>query len=113
MGIGQVALGARRFNQISHLPYMYHRSFHLISAKPKQIHVYDTIINPFDNYIWCFTFVCIGLQFALLCIMQHLWSQISGEIRITDYIYEGVDERDKFYELLISLYCFFRFLPVN
>ena len=87
---------------------MYHHSFNLISAKPEQIHVYDTIINPFDNYIWCFTFMCIGLQFVLLCIMQHLWCQLSGEIRDTDFVYEGFNKKVEILSIAQLIMLFFQ-----
>ena len=91
---------------------MYDFPLHLVSAKPEQIHVYDTILNPYDNYIWGFTFLCIGAQFTLLRIMQYLWSQISGDISSIDYIYEGdVTDANHFWSVQVTIFLS-RFFPL-
>ena len=68
---------------------MYAYEIILASQKPKEITSYDTIVIPFDNYIWCFTFCCIIIQFLLLVMMQNLWSYVTGTIKPDDYIFEG------------------------
>ena len=61
----------------------------LATKKPKEITSYDSIIIPFDKYIWLFTFGCICAQFLLLVAMQYLYSHVTGTIIPNDFIYEG------------------------
>ena len=68
---------------------MYNFEEFLASQKPKEITSYDTIIIPFDKYVWSFIFGCIYAQFLLLVIMQLLYSNVTGTRLPKDFIYEG------------------------
>ena len=61
----------------------------MLSGKPREIISYDTVVYPFDMYVWVFTFSMIIAQFGLLIIMQNLWSNLSGKANPWDYIFQG------------------------
>ena len=89
LGIGQIAFKDYRFKMVDYLPPMYTFESRLLSRKPDEITSYDTIIIPFDKYVWSFTFGSIFAQFLLLVIMQHLYSKVTGARITIDFIYEG------------------------
>ena len=90
LGIGQqTAFQENRFKVVDFLPAMYAQENLLASQRPKEIASYDTIVLPFDKYIWFITFSCIFGQFLLLVAMQNLWSYVTGASNPDDYIFEG------------------------
>ena len=68
---------------------MYMFESFLATKKPEAIASYDSIIIPFDKYVWSFTFGCIIVQFLLLVVMQYLYSHVTGTKFRKDFIYEG------------------------
>ena len=90
MGIGQINLADYRYRIVDYLPAMNMFEYVMGSKKPGEIASYDTIIIPFDNYVWSFIFGCICAQFLLLVMMQHLYSNVTGTSNPTDFIYEGL-----------------------
>ena len=96
LGIGQTALTGYRFQLVDFLPPMATNAYLIVSQKPQEITTYDTIINPFDKYVWLFMFFCIFTQFILLVIMQLLYSHVTGTEYVTDYIYEGNLDRSSY-----------------
>ena len=89
LGIGQTAFKDYRFESVDFLPSMYMLETFLATRKPKEIASYDSIIIPFDKYVWSFTFGCILVQFLLLVVMQYLYSHVTGTKHTNDFIYEG------------------------
>ena len=89
LGIGQTSLLNYRFQVVDFLPAMYVYEFRFFSKRPKEITKYDTIVIPFDKYVWCFTFGCIITQFLRLVAMQNLWSYVTGTCNPPDFIFEG------------------------
>ena len=79
-----------RYKFVEFLPAMYLDETILASKKPKEITSYDTIIIPFDKYVWSFTLACIITQFLLLIMMQTLWSSVTGTSRPRDFVFEGL-----------------------
>ena len=75
---------------VDYLHFMHVQPWCVFTAKPRAISSYDTIIYPFDIYTWGFTFGLIATQFALLLMMQNLWSNVIGKSNPQDYIYEGL-----------------------
>ena len=69
---------------------MYQESEILMSALPKQIVTYDSIIYPFDPQVWSFTFACIIAQLLLLQTMQYIYCMVSGTPNNVEYIYAGI-----------------------
>ena len=91
MGIGQISLRFQKVVQVvDSLPPMYSYELVLGSQKPKEISAYDTIVIPFDKYIWFFTFGCIITQFLLLVVMQNVWSHVTGTHNPADFLFEGI-----------------------
>ena len=90
LGIGQMIFKYYRFKLVDFLPPMYTDEIFLASRKPKETTSYDTIIIPYDKYVWYFIFGCICAQFLFLVIMQHLYSNVTGTRNPNDFIYEGI-----------------------
>ena len=59
------------------------------SKKPNEIATYDTIVYPYDSYIWIFIIVTMLAQFLALHILQRTWSFLSRQPNPTHYIFEG------------------------
>ena len=59
------------------------------SKKPHEIATYDTIVYPYDAYIWIFIIVTMLAQFLALHILQRTWSFLSGQPNPRHYIFEG------------------------
>ena len=68
--------------------FMYEYIMH--GKKPGEIASYDTIVYPFDEYVWLFTIISMMTQFLALHCMQTFWSMISGLSNSRDYIFEGL-----------------------
>ena len=66
LGISQWNIDTQRYGLVSYLPYMYHESGVLLSAMPIPIVTYDSIVYPFEQRVWGFTFASIIAQFLLL-----------------------------------------------
>ena len=68
--------------------FMYEYIMH--GKRPGIIASYDTIVYPFDGYVWLFAIISMIAQFLTLCIMQMIWSIISGVTNSRNYIFEGL-----------------------
>ena len=89
IGMGQMFFALYRYKVVDYLHYMYEHPYPMFSQKPREIVSYDTIIYPFDNYVWAFTLCMIAAQFTLLIIIQNAWSIASGKPNPQDYIFQG------------------------
>ena len=89
LGIGQTSLKYSRYKLVDYLPPMSTNEDFLCSKKPEEITTYDTIIIPFDKYVWFFMLGCILMQFLLLVGMQYLYSNATKTSSPKDFIYEG------------------------
>ena len=92
MGIGLVSMNHYRFMLVDFLPPMDTNTWFIATQKPNEIASFDSIVIPFDKYVWLFTFVCICAQFLLLVIMQNVYSHVTGIKNPNDYVYEGNKE---------------------
>ena len=68
---------------------MYMYEYIMRSKRPDQIATYDTIVYPFDTYIWIFIIISMMAQFLALFVIQNVWSFVSGNSNPKDYIFEG------------------------
>ena len=68
---------------------MYQISVILISALPTPIVTYDSIVYPFNQEVWSFTYACIIAQFLLLQAMQYIYCKVSGTPNHIEYLYGG------------------------
>ena len=89
MGIGQLAQVDHRFKLVDYLPPMYRDGLFFGSKKPGELTTYDSIVIPFDKYVWAFMFGSVCAQFLLLVLMQQLYSIVTGTRNSIDFIYEG------------------------
>ena len=92
---------------------MYDHPYFMVSSRPEQIACYDTIVYPFDFYVWVFTFGIIIAQFILLLIAQNLWSFATGKPNPRDYIFQGFNNKNITKGHLFLATSFFRLLPLN
>ena len=69
---------------------MYEQRILLMTKKPDEIAAFDTIVYPFDFYIWGFTFSCILVKFILLLVIQNVWHKVTETSNPIDYVYEGL-----------------------
>ena len=89
MGIGQIQILHYRLKEVEYLPYMYLYEFIWLHKKPEKITSYETIILPFDHYIWAFTIGFTIFAFITLIIMQKIYSYASGQEDPCDYMNQG------------------------
>ena len=68
---------------------MYTYEFPVQSRKPEQIVSFDTLIYPFDEYVWCFTLSFVMAIFVVLLLMQRAWFHASGEQPANGWIFQG------------------------
>ena len=79
-----------RFQVVDYLPVMYVGANLMASQRPKALTgSYDTLLIPFDKYVWSFTFCCTITVFMLLLVMQNIWSYVTGTHNPDGYIFEG------------------------
>ena len=90
LGIGQTSFSDYRYSFVDFMPAMYKGGTIMASQRPKEITSYDTIVIPFDKYVWFFTLGCIITQFLLLGMMQIIWSSVTGTRRPRDFVFEGL-----------------------
>ena len=89
LGIGQANLADYRYKVVDFLPSMYMHEYIMLSKKPDPIASYDTIVYPFDVYIWIFITVSMMSQFLALFFLQNIWSYSSEESNPKGHIFEG------------------------
>jgi hypothetical protein len=68
---------------------MFVYEFLIQSAMPKEVETYDTLIYPFDNYIWTFLICLTVLEIIILMIMELMWYDATGFHSTKHYVYEG------------------------
>ena len=62
----------------------------MMSKKPHAIASFDTIIYPFDSFIWIFTLGCMLVEFGMLLLMQNSWNKASGTSNNNNHVFEGL-----------------------
>ena len=90
LGISQWNIDTQRYGLVDYLPYMFQESGILMSALPRPIVTYDSIVYPFDQLVWGSTFACIIAQFLLLQVMQYVYCKASDTPNHIEYVYSGV-----------------------
>ena len=89
IGMGQTQLALYRYKVVDYLHYMHEYPYVMFSRKPTEIVSYDSIIYPFDTYVWALTWIMITSQFILLVSLQNVWAIASGNTNPRDYIFQG------------------------
>ena len=90
LGIGQMNFADYRYKVVEYLPAMFTFEYIIHSKTPGIIASYDTIIIPFDGYVWLFTTISMIAQFLVLSFMQSIWPRISGK-NSKNYNFEGLN----------------------
>ena len=54
LGIGYITLFRERLSQVDFLSWMGQLEFVMVSARPKAVQSYTTLVRPLDLYSWCF-----------------------------------------------------------
>ena len=73
IGIGQASMMAYRYQVVDFLPYMFSYEFLIMTGKPIQTPAYETLIHPFDRYIWIFIFAFILFVSCALTAIEKVW----------------------------------------
>ena len=112
MGIGQIFVRHYRYKQVDFLPYMYLHQLIITTGQPREIVSYDTIVYPFDIYVWGFAGGLIIVEFILLLVMQNLWSIIVSKQNPRDYFYQGFINKEYTSEPTNYKQFHYRFCPI-
>ena len=71
------------------LPPMSVYDYIISQKKPEEIASYDTLIHPFDKYVWAFTFAStIGVMVTLI-LMKKFWNIKQGHSSYENDYYKG------------------------
>ena len=63
--------------------------WHIENIMPKEMASFRTLLYPFDTFTWVFVFgVAVG-EFAVLIIMQLVWSYVAKQPNHKDFVYQG------------------------
>ena len=90
IGVGQHAITEKRYKLIEYLPWMFVYINGVQSKKAEQIsNTLDTLIFPFDKYIWLFTITFTMAVFILLIFIQKCWIHASGQKPPDGWIFQG------------------------
>jgi hypothetical protein len=57
---------------------MFVYEFNIETQRPREVSSFDTLIVPFDNYIWSFACGLTLIEIILLMIMELMWLDITG-----------------------------------
>ncbi len=55
------------------LPHIYKENWHLETAPPRVIASYETLIIPFDGWMWMFLLIALVGIIAVLLLVQQIW----------------------------------------
>ena len=79
----------KRYKLIDYLPWMYTYEFPVQSRKPEKIVSLNTLIYPFDVYVWCFTLSFAMAIFVVFLFIQKAWFHASGQRPPNGWIFHG------------------------
>ena len=71
------------------LPWMSAYEWHIENIMPNEIASFRTLLYPVDTYTWTFVFGVVVGEFALLIIMQFVWSYVAKQPTPQDFVYQG------------------------
>ena len=71
------------------LPWMSVYEWHIENVMPNEIASFRTLLYPVDTYTWTFVFGVVVGEFALLIIMQFVWSYVAKQPTPQDFVYQG------------------------
>ena len=69
LGLGYITLSDKRLSQVDFLSWMGELEFVMVTARPKEVQSYMTLIRPLDLYTWCFLAgSSLLMVMVLLCV---------------------------------------------
>ena len=80
LGIGQPSMVSYRYSLVDYLHWMYVYEFLISTIKPKEVSSLETLLYPFDFYVWIFTIASVIAVLMFLIIAQNLWQSSSSLI---------------------------------
>ena len=89
IGVGQHAIIHMRYKLVEYLPWMFVYINGVQSKKAEQINTLDTLIYPFDQYIWYFTASFSMAVFIALIFIQKCHINAMGHIPQDGWIFQG------------------------
>ena len=90
LGIGTSSIVDYRNQVVDYLPWMFVYELSMTSQRPGEVASYDTLIYPFDSYIWKFITLATLVTFSYLLATQKLWNNIHGGTLTPDIIFRGI-----------------------
>ena len=87
--MAQISFALYRRQHVDYLPWMYFYEFVIAGRKPLEISSFMALVYPLDLPTWILSLLGTIVMFLILIIMQKLWSHVSGEAYIPDYLYQG------------------------
>ena len=89
LGVGQTSILHWRYTLVDFLPPMFIYHFRVTSKKPQPILAWDTLIYPFDQYMWYFIAASILAVVIALILIQNVWTFASGEQPPNGWVFQG------------------------
>ena len=80
IGIGQTSMVSYRYSLVDYLHWMYVYEFLISTIKPKEVSSLETLLYPFDFYVWIFTIASVIAVLMFLIIAQNLWQSTASLI---------------------------------
>ena len=90
IGIGEQVFWSTAYQVHEYLPWMFVLTFPIGSQLPYKINSYDTLMNPFDVYIWIFTIAASICVFLTLVLIQGLWTRTSEDPLPHGWLFQDV-----------------------
>ncbi len=87
LGVGQAAILTHRHRHVDFLAYMYENQFLMATAKPKPVKTYDTLLFPFDWFIWGLVAAVTVAQIVALVIVDG----VAGGASTSDCVFHSTN----------------------
>ena len=87
--MAQTSFSSYRHEHVDYLAWMYFYEWVIMGRKPLEISSFMALVYPLDFLTWVFSLLGTVVIFLILIIMQKLWSHESGEMYLSDYLYQG------------------------
>lgn len=78
MGLGHITLSDARLSQVDFLSWMGELEFVMVTARPKEVQSYTTLIRPLDLYTW--GFLAGSSLLMVIVLLSAYWSASSKNL---------------------------------
>ena len=96
MGIGPARYNHYGYQKVDFLPPICDYMYIISQRKPGEIASFETLINPFDKYVWAFTLASTISVMAALTIMKRCWNLKQGRPSYENNYYKGEKQHNYF-----------------